>query len=193
MRYFIVCILILFISIPAALMAESGDIQIFLNGGLQLPLSPNAFKDNWNLGFGGGVGVVYSLTPIIRITGEFDFHYFGLDQSGLNIPAGERAEGGEAMIMYASGGVRILPMANSGNSMQLILLAGGGFYRVQTTDLKSSTYTFAEGDEENTFGVHAGCGVEFKGFFAEALFILGFTEGDPTGHLPIRVGYILKI
>lgn len=188
MRHLLVAILVLSILMPSVLLAESGDTHVFINGALQLPLNPEAFKDGWKMGFGGGAGVRYSITPVIGLVGEFDYHFFGLDA-----PSGSDLSGADASIIYASGGIKLRPMGNSENAWQPILLAGGGFYHLKTTDLKQGGANIGGGGDESTFGAHVGGGIEFIDAFVEAVYIIGFTEGESTGHVAFRIGYGINL
>ena len=49
------------------------------------------------------------------------------------------------------------------------------------------------GGDESTFGAHVGAGIEFIDAFVEAVYIIGFTEGESTGHVAFRIGYGINL
>ena len=188
MRNLLAGVIMMIVLVPVSLWAQNGNSEIVLRGGIDQPLNPSEFDDGWNLGFGGGAGYVYQLTPIFGLMGAFDFGYFGLDDMGLS-----GVSGGAISVIYVSGGVRLRPMAESDGTAQPVFTAGLGYYRLKVDDLTIAGFGTFVGGDENALGIHLGGGLEVNNFLVEVLYIVGFTEGDKTGHLPIRVGYVISV
>lgn len=90
---------------------------------------------------------------------------------------------------------------NEGTSPRVYFVAGLGFYRLSVSDLdirQGSDVGTVTVEAENALGLNGGVGVDIAvgdnvNMFVEGQYVVGFTEGDSTGHIPVRVGLLFKI
>jgi opacity protein-like surface antigen len=208
-RTFLVCVVMVALCAVGAQAQVKAEMQ--LNGELGVPVNPQAFTDGWSAaGFGGGVGFGIQVLPIVTVQANFNYSRVGLDEDGIKQQllafgfsqsdlANLSLDGGAINIMYVSGGAKVFLMEQG--PARPYVVGGMGYYRLSESDLdvsdgsQTTTLTF---DSENAFGVNGGAGVDFAigskvDVFAEGQYVVGFTSGQSTGHVPVRVGLLFRM
>lgn len=171
--------------------------KLYVDGELGFPSTPDRFTDGYDaVTFGGGVGLGYVLNRRITLTGSFHYLFAPLDEDGYRQSAKTSAlvDGGGRNILYGSIGavVYVLPEG----SLRPYVLGGAGVYSLIQNDLTlttGSTRTTNQFDADGAFGLNGGVGVEYAvgdavGIYVEGQYLVGFTENDATGHVPVRGG-----
>ncbi|MGD9379556.1 MAG: outer membrane beta-barrel protein [candidate division WOR-3 bacterium] len=175
-----------------------GGFELYVNGALGLPMSPEVFSDYWKtsiLNFGGGFG--YSFSPVVSTNVYFDYGNFGFDGEkfahDLGVGGMISVDGGNASVMTVTANIKA---AVPTGVLRPYFCGGGGLYMLSIDDATVSGGGMvipAEGDSENALGINFGAGFEFAvaktvSIFLDGRYVLGFTEGESTGTLPIRLG-----
>jgi hypothetical protein len=143
--------------------------------GLSFATNPQGFKDNWAIGYNGGIGFGVA-TPIVDLTVDADFSYFTPDIGSTDVNV--LTIFGNARIRLAEG--RVAPYVK----------AGLGSFRVAASG--------SSGAEETALGANVGLGFLVRkesgtvGFYGEGEYVLGFTEHKSTGFILVQVGLTLS-
>lgn len=196
-RMSIAVVMLSMVAFCGVLYAEGG-FELYVNGALGLPMSPEVFSDYWKtsiLNFGGGFG--YSFSPVVSTNVYFDYGNFGFDGEkfahDLGVGGMISVDGGNASVMTVTANIKA---AVPSGTVRPYFWGGGGLYMLSIDDATVSGGGMvipAEGSSENALGINFGAGVEFTvvkttSVFVDGRYILGFTEGESTGTLPIRLG-----
>lgn len=170
--------------------------RIVIHGDLAPPAVPEAFADASSLGIGGGIGFSVDVMPRLTLLAGVDYTTFGFDDDEFRdtsgLPAGTRLVGGETSTLFASVGLRIDLMYVPGTALRAYVTGGGGYLRIDSDDVVSDGMVFKLRNED-TAAVQAGGGFQVAfgpslSVFFDALFVMGFTDTDVTGYVPLRVG-----
>lgn len=183
--------------------AQSGQRwAAYLDGEVGVPVGSESFADRYStIGFGGGGGISAVLTPLASVIANVSYTYVALDSEGFvraeNLPPGTSVDGGAAHIYYSSLGMRLNIVREDETLLAPYVVGGvGWFYVVRDAfEVSASLVGPATSDSawESAFGVHFGAGVAFpignavRGF-VEGQYQVGFTSGDNTTTIPIRIG-----
>jgi hypothetical protein len=175
-----------------------GKYEFYLNGAIGLPMLPEEFSDYWKtsvLNFGVGFG--YPITPIFSSTIYFDYGNFGFDGDKFahdnDLSGVISVDGLNASIITITANFKA---AVPTGTVRPYLSGGGGFFFLSLGDGSVSGGGLVvpiEGDSEDAFGINVGAGIEFAAaktvnIFLDGRYVLGFTEGESTGVLPIKLG-----
>jgi opacity protein-like surface antigen len=178
---------------------NAGDgFELCVNGALGLPMSPEVFSDYWKtsiLNFGGGLG--YSFSPVFSSNIYFDYGNFGFDGEkfahDLGVGGMISVDGGNASVMTVTANIKA---AVPTGAVRPYFCGGGGLYILSIDDASVSGGGMVipvNGSSENALGINFGAGFELAvaktvNIFLDGRYVLGFTEGESTGTLPIRLG-----
>jgi len=97
------CILLIFLlafqsQVSVAQTQNGNRIQISINTGIAVPVSPDGFNRGWHIGPGGGMGVGYKINPRVTLQLYGSYHRFAFDESGfrsdLNLNSNTSLDGG---------------------------------------------------------------------------------------------------
>jgi hypothetical protein len=179
-------------------------MKYLFNTGVSYPLAPKVFSENWKIGFNLGIGIERQLSGPWSGQLYFDYNNFEIGDEqftkflGFNEP-GLSINGGTASILAVSANVKyLMGRARSGEAPYLI--GGFGLYRFTVGDgsfATTDTTVIILSSYENTIGSNIGVGIDVRigartSFYIEGRYFLGFTNGNSTHHIPLRVGIIFK-
>jgi opacity protein-like surface antigen len=169
-----------------------------VHASIGLPSTPDAFKDAYDMGYGGGVGVGFGFTDMftVLVSGEY-IRYSVAKNDALALLGVTSIEGGEATIITLTADVKLsLP---SPGLFKPYAIAGGGAYMFSADDV---TVTTAGGsntsttDSETKLGYGFGAGLDVGlcglGVFAEGRYMIGLTDDDNTGFITSKVGLLIR-
>jgi hypothetical protein len=184
--------------------AESTNkFELYVNGALAFPLGPDDFSDYWRLGYlnvGGGVG--YSIIPAISTNVYFDWCNFGFDGEKFAHDIGLGGEisimGLDASVMTITGNMKVTIPSGT---VRPYFWGGLGLFILSIDDGSVSgggLVVPVPGDSENALGLAFGAGIDFAAaktldIFVDGRIVLGFTEGESTMILPLRLGLKVKL
>ena len=200
MRFRDLCIVVLALAVWASgSLAQMPRPSIFAYGGGSLPLAPSKFSDYWRPGYilGGGFG--NDIRPNLSISLQLEYMKFPINNKKVKILYGaSNLSGGSASLTMLSINwkARLEPKPKP---FSPYILFGGGFIILQRSDLLvfyEDSYGNMESSSEGALALDAGVGFEWisarnLGFFVDSRFIMGFTHGEQTRLLPIRMGILL--
>ena len=193
----------LLVTISTAYAQNPKKVELYLNGAVAFPFTPDEFSDYWKTSFlnvGGGLG--FAMSPSISATIYFDWCSFGLDGDKLMHDVGVgglvSVSGGTASIKVLTGNFKV---SIPSGSVRPYFSAGGGLFFLSISDASVSGGGLVipvEGDSENAASINFGLGIDFMvakttDIFIDGRYILGFTEDENTSILPIRLGVKLKL
>ena len=174
--------------------------EFYINGGMTFPFAPNKFSDYWNKGFNFGGGIGYLINPNLSFVGNVNYNTFSFnDEEFLN----DYGFGGYGITISGADASIITVSWNLKTSLQPIttnvrpyLCGGIGYFRLSKSDVTVSLIgesETVEGDSESAVSVLFGGGTDFKinenmDFFIEFKYTIGFTEGEKTTMLPLKLG-----
>ena len=197
----LVIVIVLFSSMLFA--GNQQKVGLYFNGALGLPMNPNEFSDYWKtsfLNFGAGLG--YAFSPILSSNVYFDLGIFAFDGDKIAHEAGLGGvisiDGGSASIMTIFANIKA---AVSTGTVRPYFFGGGGLFLLSVDDATVSGGGMViplEGASETAVGINFGAGTYFVvakqlDLFLDGRYVLGFTEGESTGTLPIRLGVRVKL
>ncbi|GEM_PF-2483832 len=200
------CILLIFLlafqsQVSVAQTQNENRIQISINTGIAVPVSPDGFNRGWHIGPGGGMGVGYKINPRVTLQLYGSYHRFAFDESGfrsdLNLNSNTSLDGGASEIGTIMGNV-IFNYETFDNRVTPYFKIGGGFFRSvrSDVDVTTSTNTFTvDSDSEATFGANSAIGINYLvgrkvSAFVEIKYTTAFFESRRTQYLPINIGII---
>ena len=193
----------LLVTISTAYAQNPKKVELYLNGAVAFPFTPDEFSDYWKTSFlnaGGGIG--YVITPAISTIAYFDWCSFGFDANrflrtfglfDLVSVTGLRA----SIIVITANFKASIPSG----SVRPYFCGGGGLFLLSVADgevIADGQVVPFEGDSENAASINFGAGIDFTvaktaDIFVDGRYILGFTEYENTSILPIRFGIKLKL
>jgi len=197
-------ILVLLFALPSISSAQQ-RYRVLVQSGVTLPTAPVEFSELWKTGFGGGLGVELGLNDLVSMWGLAEYNRLGFDEqkgNGQFYTPGPpvRVEGGDVSIMGFMVGARL--RAPQG-VVRPYLDGGFGFQSYQADDVtvhyinfpsgQPGSYTI-ENERETKPAVSLGIGAQIPvgtssvGLFADGHWIITFTEGSSSQHVPIRFG-----
>jgi len=175
-----------------------------VNAGFAVPSAPEVFADYWKTGINVGGGIGFLLERNLQFQGIVEYNNFAFDEDGflnaLGISgSGVAVDGASASIVTASANLRVL-LSTGSASTAAYLIGGLSFFRLSTSDATVSyigNSVTIPGDSETAAGVSFGGGISFEmnprlDLFVEAKYGIGFTEGESTQYLPLKVGLEFK-
>jgi opacity protein-like surface antigen len=197
-------VIVFFVFLSSITFSQDKKAEIFINGGISLPISPESFSDYWSMGYNIGGGAGYRFLP--NLSGSLSLGYnsmvfdeegflkdFGLGGYGLAV------EGADATILMVTANVKfsLVPTA----PLSPYLIGGIGFCNVNTEDISFSylgQIYVEQGSSASTFGAIIGAGVDIPVSPIVALFLevdwgLATTEGDVTGYVPVKGGVLILL
>ena len=170
MRYFIALAVLSGLTITSTA-AQSGSPSIFyVNTGLGIPFSPEAFSDRWNTGFNVGAGYGVALSPVVTVQGYITYHQFGfnsgrflrdLDLSDTDV----RIDGVTATVITVMGNVKLASSLPEESRFSPYAVGGLGLFRFSSSEAKISglgASTSVDGDSATRLGVNFGLGIDFE-------------------------------
>lgn len=199
-----VYIVILILVVTSVALAESAKkFELYLNGALAFPFTPDEFSDHWKTGIlnvGGGIG--YNISPTVSTNVYFDWCNFDLDGEKLahDIGAGGQVtfSGSGVSVMTITGNIKVCVLSGK---VRPYFWGGCGIFILSRADgsISGGGYVVPlEGDSENTVGFNLGAGVDYSAsktvdIFVDGRYVLGLTEVQSTSILPLRLGVKVKI
>lgn len=209
-------------SVIILVFAVTGSAQTkmagYLGGGVNMPMSPDVFKDENKMGIGffGSFGA--EVNPMFEILGRVGYNMYSVDEEGIEATFTAMVEaygytvdefsldGGKIKMIEFGVDVKFkIPMGETGSAFQPYLVAGPGMVNLSRDDVTVSfTITDPLGGSADTtdvlvtegvtkFGANFGAGFTYLftptvGAFVDARYAMIFTEGETTAYLPIRGG-----
>lgn len=199
---------LLLIALCLVLSTSVGVAQGFGGGahaGISISSFPQGISDFYGIGFGGGAHGDLSLIKFLALRFNVDFHTFASDKAKIadalakanNVLA--KDIGVEGLNVSAIGitvnGMGKIP---TGSMLTPYGLVGLGLHILRVGE-SSVTYQGAavanagtQSTTETKFGLNFGAGSEFKvgptKLYFEVKYVMIFTEGKNTNHLPITFG-----
>ena len=174
------------------------------NSGFSLPSSPEEFSDYWNSGINFGVGIERPISPKLIFQACLDYNTFPMNEDKFLSEAGVSGydislDGGGASIINVSANLKA-PLSVKESSVTPYFVGGLGIFRLSVGDItvryqgQSET---AEGASETALSILLGTGLDFTinpkvKMFVEIKYGIGFTEGESTKYIPIKVGLSFK-
>jgi opacity protein-like surface antigen len=189
-------IVILFISVQ--LMAQV-SLGLKVSGGGAIPMAPSDFKDNWKLGYGGGVGLTINVLSSFAVEGEADYYNFAMDSDkmlkayGANV-SGVSLSGGNFTVITVMGNLKyfLIPKISP---ITLYIFGGGGLASMKIDDVKISYMGISQttsGTTETKPGVQAGAGIQAGvgsvSVFVEAKYVAVFTKDNTSAFAAVKAG-----
>jgi opacity protein-like surface antigen len=170
-----------------------------LAGGSCFPVHSELLTDLHSSGLNleGGVG---ALLPIgIRVYGAYDFNSLFVDEQGVteyvesqdpSFDTGSVVDANPTRIHTAMA-VAFVPLTKTVAAKPYVL-CGIGWMWVSAGDITYSGGTLG-GSEDSGFATALGGGIDFRAgptinVFVEAVWYVGFTEGNTTQIIPLRIG-----
>lgn len=193
------------------LMAGTASAQFSFGGGGHLGISlaafPEGLKDYYGMGFGGGLHADGNLAKFLTVRFNVDYHTFGFDDKKFEEEVA-RANGVNATDLEFTGwraniigltlnGIGKIPTRSMVTPYGLV---GLGMHLMSMSDPKmtyqgqdvSPNLGLAKGESQTKFGLNFGAGAEFSFGKAkitfEVKYVMIFTEGKNTNHIPITIG-----
>ena len=143
-------------------------VDVRLNGGIAIPVSPDRFSRAWDPGFTAGGGMAFWETGAISLVLNANYSQFPRGGSYSRIVSN----------LYVSAGGRLTPWTAI---VRPYFEAGLGYFGMG-----------GEADD-SALGIHGGLGAQFSFVFLEAVYILGFTDDDYTSLASIRAGVSINV
>lgn len=183
--------------------AQASDkVNYYLDIGTGIPASPTNFTQNWNVGYGAGIGISYEIRPSIKLQLYGQYHRFSFDEDGarenVSVPQSVTdIDGAQAEIFTAMLNV-IYEYELPGVPTSTYASAGAGFFRSVrrnfTVSTANDTFTFDQ-RSESTLGLNGAVGLrhalsEKLAAYAEAKFVTSFFVDRKTQYFPISIGII---
>jgi len=184
--------------------------QVSFGGGGHLGISiasfPEGLKDYYGMGFGGGVHADGNLLKFLTVRFNMDYHTFGFDNKKFEEVIAQANGVAPSTIAFTGYRANIIGLTLNGigkiPTRSIVTpygLVGLGLHLMSLSDPKV-TYNGQEvtipgvgkSESQSKFGLNFGAGAEFqfgkiKGFF-EVKYVMIFTEGKNTNHIPITFG-----
>ena len=185
-KLLILTVILAFVAMSASAQV-SKPFNIYVGGGLNLPMSPEIFKDYWKTGFHGMGAFGFNSGPNLQILGKIEYHTFPFDFGGIPGLSGMSFNtlmyGGAAKFDFG------VPMAPT----KPFVLGGMGMATLSVSDLEGVGAPISFDVSETKIYIEFGGGVEFKMGPTMNLFLMGryvnvSSEGDATAFVPITVG-----
>jgi opacity protein-like surface antigen len=167
--------------------------SIYLGGGVAMPMSPDEFKDNYGMGYGGGAGLGYKVTPSVEIIVSGFYNLFSSD-----FPDSFGVTGGDVSIIEAVGNLKYI-FGKGASKIKPYIIGGAGMASVKFSQVDDTSGTvFSADTSETDFIYNLGAGAEITVSPSAAIFIEGFyssvaTEGETSAYVPIRAGLKLTV
>ena len=199
MKKYVLSLVVLFlVSMFQLASAQEKKFEWVLGGGLDSPVSPDNFADEFNPGWTAKLAGGYFVTPQLTLGANLSYNRFGFDEGSFITPQSSNISGNDLSILefIGVGKYYFLPLARTTN---FYVLGGPGLAYSWTTDF---TYTnmdgqvvTTDGDTETDFMLTAGAGVRYNvndrwGVFVEGRYSHIFLENDDRSYLPVRIGLI---
>ena len=180
-KLLILTVILAFVAMSASAQV-SKPFNIYVGGGLSMPISPDGFKDAYKSGFHGMGAIGYNAGPGFQLMGKIEYHKFSLD---IDNPLASIFDMNFFMFGAAGKYAIGLPAA----PIKPFVLGGAGFANI----------SLSGGDNSITeFYFEFGGGAEFKLGPAMNLFVMAkyvnvatsdlWVSGDATAFIPITVG-----
>ena len=197
-------VIVFFVFLSSITFSQDKKAEIFINGGISIPLSPEAFSDYWSMGYNIGGGAGYRFLPNLSGSLSLGYNSFAFNEEGFLESVGLSGygvdvDGADATILMVTANVKfsLAPTA----PLSPYLIGGIGFSNVTTEDISFSylgQIYAEEGSSESTFGAIIGAGVDIPVSPIVALFLevdwgLATTEGDVTGYVPVKGGVLILL
>jgi opacity protein-like surface antigen len=198
----VLCLVVLGFQSSEALVKFGGGVQ----GGVSFSSFPDPVGEYYGTGFGGGAHANLQIMKFFTLRLNGDYFSFSSDKDKLKqllissspgIPSDISVSGGSAsLIGITLDGIGRLPMSGP---VTPYALAGLGMNFLSISDIEVSSPSAGSGkvetDSETEFGLNFGAGAEFRlaalTIYLEVKYVMIFTEGSNTTHIPIMVGITL--
>lgn len=178
--------------------------EVFVSGGMAVPLTPQGFSDFWTAGYNISGGAGYRFSPNISGNASLNYSSMAFDDeafltslglSGLGLTV----SGADVSIILVTANVKfsLVPKA----SISPYLTGGVGFFNISadnpTVSYQGYTIT-GQGYSEGALSAVVGAGVDIPvsptvSVFLEVDWGMGFTEGDVTGYMPAKGGLLILL
>jgi len=181
--------------------------QVYLGGGIAFPTAPQAFKDDYKMGYNLGGGIGFSLSPTVSYMLTVGYASFPFDVSGINarygIPSGATVsvDGGTVSGLDVLGDFKFSLMPKG---VSVYLIAGVGYFNMSMSDATvkvsyqgHSSSTTVSSDSKSAFCASGGAGVDVPvsgkiGVFVEGRYFIAFTSGGNTSYVPVKAGVRIR-
>ena len=180
-KLFILAVILAFTAMTASAQVPAKPFNIYGSAGITMPMSPDVFKDGWNMGFHGNAQLGFNAFPKTELLLNLGYHTFSADFGDLT-----GYEGCTFSTILTGVDLKLnlgVPMA----PIKPFVFAGGGLAVMSFSDLTTTSGTISF-DSENEFYFEIGGGVEFTKFFVKLKYVSIATEGESTALVPISIG-----
>lgn len=173
----------------------SKPFSLYLDGGLNIVSSPDAFKDFHKLGYHVEGGIGFKVAPFVQVVGKLGMNTIAKDWEFVPALA-DILDGGNVKIMTfgldlrAALGAPLVPI-------KPFAFVGGGYAKISENDITVSTGVIEDyyvgGFEDMTkFYYNIGAGLEFgsgpMSFFIQGRYTSISTDGESIKYMPISLG-----
>ena len=181
---------------------QSDKIDYYVDVGAGIPVNPSNFTQNWNIGYGAGVGVSYEVQPNVKLQLYGQYYRFGFDEEGArdNVNVSQTITGidGVEANMYSMMLNAIYEYKLPGISTSTYFSVGAGYFRVVRSDFTVTTSDDTFNIDQNSgssLGVNGAVGIRRAlsrnlSMYVEAKFVTGLFVDNRTQYLPLSVGII---
>jgi len=159
-------VLLLF-TVSAMAQVPSKPFNLYGNIGVSLPQSPDLFKDGYNMGFHGNLGIGVAFYPTMQLVGKVGIHRFGADKDKMgdsDLDGGSFTAITYGVDLRASLGLPAAPNKPFG-------FAGIGMASLKVGEVTSSVIDNEPSISETKFYFNFGGGLEFKSGPAMTFFV----------------------
>lgn len=178
--------------------AQEKKFEVFVGGGLDSPVGPESFSNEFNLGWSAKLAAGYFVAPQLSLGANLSVNRFGFDETKF-VTIQNNDISGNDLSVFEFAGVGKYYFRPMSNRMNFYILGGPGIAYSITSDF---TFRNIAGELMTTPGHHntdfmftTGAGVTHRvsdrwGVFVEGRYSYVFTENDNTSYLPIRAGIV---
>ncbi|MBU8933537.1 MAG: porin family protein [candidate division Zixibacteria bacterium] len=170
----ITIILVVLLAVGASAQLPSKPFNIYAGGGVTLPNQPADFKDVYNMGFHGFVGMGLNVSPMIQMVGKIGYHNLGLDSDVYAGDALGNVDGGSFTVLSYGVDARMAVGAPA-VPIKPFGFIGLGMANLNLGEITSDSAPEAEFTSSKLY-YNFGAGLEFKRgpgltFFVQAAYM----------------------
>jgi len=181
--------------------------SLYVGGGISLPMGPQWFKDEHNMGFNFSGGVGFKVGQFFEIIGRGGFHSFPIDKEVIKAEleaymgedlTGVSISGGSLQSLEFGADLKVLLVSSqSTSSIRPYVIAGLGMANLKYSDFKityqGTSISFAVPGDVTKIALDFGAGFEYMispkvGLTFDGRYVLVTTEGESIKYLPVSVG-----
>ena len=207
MRLFTITLLATLTILSSAPAQKINELNFLFSGGYSMPRH-NDFTKIMRGGLAIGAGLSYRLSSNIFILTNVDVNSFTVNMAGRRHEDGISrlfdVDAGPANIMSVTGNMKYLLLHSNYTDRDpfAIYVVGGigvsqvSIPRITETMITNSTIVSETmmPTDDTAFNASIGWGIEFPGgglpgVFVEARYAVGFTKGQNTYYIPLRMGF----